>query len=722
MRLQQKAIALLAVLTLMAGLLHAQVDSLPAPPAGSKIPDVRVIIDISGSMKQNDPNNLRRPALELLVKLFPEGSKAGVWTFGQWVNMLVSHKPVNEQWRQSALSKAKKINSVALHTNIPEVLIKATDDIDRLSPDYQTSLILLTDGMVDVSKSPAENAKARQQIIDEIIPRLREAGISVHTVALSSNADRDLMQYLAVQTDGLAAVAQTADDLRRIFLQAFDAAAPAEQLPLEGNSFLVDSSIEEFTALIFRQPDSEEAVLVAPDGSKYTQSGRHEDVKWFHQSDYDLITVKRPFEGQWSVIADLQPDSRVTIVSNLSLVVSALAANTFIGSDSSLSAVLKQQGEIITQPELLDIVEMSLEVNRRDDNQQWQLSLSGVDSSPANGVFRSALTMLQDSGVYDITVRANGKTFQRQHKQTIEVRDNFSVTVKSTDENPPNHSLTLLAVNPIVDVDTVSVTANITRPDSSTESLVLTEKSARGWLLSIDGIEQSGLYQVNFNIEGRYLDGEPLLQAPILTAIEHHVIGSQFVVPTKADPQPEPAVEPEPELEETAQQPAAELQSQDEPPVEDELPAEDELPLSSLLLYIGIAVGNLLLLVLGYFVYKMVSAPTRSAALEDDDEDDMDEDLEDESVDDTADADIAMEAEPVAEPEPEPEPLPDEDLDTQLIDELDEDQGDEVDLDLEDSASEPEEPAAEDDDDLSDLLDLPDDAIDIDPGVDEEDK
>ena len=45
-------------------------------------PDVRILIDISGSMKQSDPTNLRAPALELIVQLLPPGSKAGVWLFG----------------------------------------------------------------------------------------------------------------------------------------------------------------------------------------------------------------------------------------------------------------------------------------------------------------------------------------------------------------------------------------------------------------------------------------------------------------------------------------------------------------------------------------------------------------------------------------------------------------------------------------------------------------
>ena len=192
------------------------------------IPDVRVIIDISGSMKKNDPQNLRRPALELLVQLFPEGSKAGVWTFGQWVNNLVPSKNVDSTWRTAAFPQAAKINSVALRTNIPAALEKAMDDIGNLDPRYKVHLILLTDGMVDVSESADENRQARQRLIDVILPGLRDAGVTIHTVALSQNADQQLMERLAVETDGLAAIAETAEDLSKIFVQAFDAAAPAE--------------------------------------------------------------------------------------------------------------------------------------------------------------------------------------------------------------------------------------------------------------------------------------------------------------------------------------------------------------------------------------------------------------------------------------------------------------------------------------------------------------
>ena len=53
------------------------------PLASSVQGDVRVLIDISGSMKKNDPNNLRIPAVNLLTEIIPDGARAGVWTFGQ---------------------------------------------------------------------------------------------------------------------------------------------------------------------------------------------------------------------------------------------------------------------------------------------------------------------------------------------------------------------------------------------------------------------------------------------------------------------------------------------------------------------------------------------------------------------------------------------------------------------------------------------------------------
>src|SRR5690606_18550114 len=104
----------------------------PSPIAPSPVTprpaDVRVIIDISGSMKKTDPSNLRKPAVDVIVRLLPDGSKAGLWTFGQSVNMLVPHRVVDAPWRADGAQKANSISSVALFTNIGGALEAATQD------------------------------------------------------------------------------------------------------------------------------------------------------------------------------------------------------------------------------------------------------------------------------------------------------------------------------------------------------------------------------------------------------------------------------------------------------------------------------------------------------------------------------------------------------------------------------------------------------------------
>ena len=199
---------------------------LPACWASEKstapIDDVRVLIDISGSMKRTDPQNLRRPALRLFTSLLPKGAEAGVWTFGQWTNMLAKHGPVDTAWKDTARKAADEISSHGLRTNIEDVLRRATWDWKRPDENHRRSLILLTDGLVDISKKADENAASRERILNEILPQLQQAGVTVHTIALSSESDAPLLQQLAAATGGWFETIDTASGLERLFLRMFE--------------------------------------------------------------------------------------------------------------------------------------------------------------------------------------------------------------------------------------------------------------------------------------------------------------------------------------------------------------------------------------------------------------------------------------------------------------------------------------------------------------------
>jgi len=80
--------------------------------------DIRVLIDVSGSMKKNDPKNLRLPALRLLVGLLPSDSTAATWNFGTNTTLLVPLGKTDEKWKKTARQASKKIHSRDLFTNI----------------------------------------------------------------------------------------------------------------------------------------------------------------------------------------------------------------------------------------------------------------------------------------------------------------------------------------------------------------------------------------------------------------------------------------------------------------------------------------------------------------------------------------------------------------------------------------------------------------------------
>jgi len=324
--------------------LHGQeTESLQLPGQG----DVRIIVDISGSMKANDPENLRQPAVRLLARMLPDSADAGVWTFGQWVNMLVPHGTVDDSWRQNAVTQSRKINSVALRTNLGEALEKASDAYLSGEDLGNTDFILLTDGKVDLADDPAVNAAERQRILGPLLSGLTQRGATLHTVALSEEADIRMLEALAAESGGHFSLASSAEGLNRAFLKALNAAVPQDQIPLDSEGFKVDKGVEEFTALIFWGEDETSSTrtleLIDPDGNRFSKGSVAGNMQWAAETGYDLITVTEPADGQWQVNGELGEGSRVTVVSDLRMVVSPVPASFTTDDPISLNVAFFEE-------------------------------------------------------------------------------------------------------------------------------------------------------------------------------------------------------------------------------------------------------------------------------------------------------------------------------------------------------------------------------------------
>lgn len=552
-------------------------------------PDVRLVVDISGSMKQNDPGNLRQPAVELLTQLLPAGSKSGVWTFGQYVNMLVSHKVVDDAWKAEAMAKANEINSVGLFTNIGLALEKAAYDKPNDDGQYATSVILLTDGMVDIGKDPKVNQAEWRRIVDEVVPGLNRAGIRVHTIALSDNADTQLLSKIALATGGKAALAKSADELMKAFLGAFDQAAPAEQVPLAGDRFAVDSSVEEFTALIFRQEKIVPTVLEGPDGTRYSYADAAGDasVSWHSGLDYDLITLKQPLEGEWKVVTGIAPDSRVTVVSNLNLVVKPMPANLFRGQRLPIDVRLQEDGKTVTAQDFLRLVDLTVTTTGEELRLSDNLSASGV---PGDGIYRTRLDHFNELGEFQVTIVLDGKSFQRQIKHSVSVRDAFSVEFNPATQPGMPYELSVTPYIQTIDLKKTSVIARIKTPSGQTSILPVPPTQVDDWLLKYSP-QEDGIYQVSLAID----------------VVETNGSDYEYQHPTFQFSYPDGKVVGElPKPEEKSESPVEQEPATEEP----------EKKGTPWWIFVALGVGNLVILILAYVAYRLVMGGKKEAAEE----------------------------------------------------------------------------------------------------------
>lgn len=409
--------AVCLALSLPAGLSAQESDDVQLPQQS----DVRIIVDISGSMKDTDPENLRQPAVRLLARLLPEGATAGVWTFGQYVNMLVPHREVTDAWRNMAIQRSAQINSVALRTNLGAAIETASDDYFTDGDLSQTHFILLTDGKVDISDDPAANMAEENRILDTIAADLIERGATFHPVALSEAADTDFLKALATESGGRFQVADTAEALNLAFLQALNTAVPQEQIPIEGNGFTVDEGVREFTALIFwgesETSATRELALVRPDEQTVNVSDSPDNVRWAREAGYDLITVNEPLAGQWRINGELGEGSRVTVVSDLRMVVNPLPTTFTADKPLELRVGFFEEGEKITNSDFLGVIEVSLSITSEDGRSGTKV-LSG-EQPPEDGTYRDTVSRLPAAGLYTFDVVADGQTFSRKFSATV---------------------------------------------------------------------------------------------------------------------------------------------------------------------------------------------------------------------------------------------------------------------------------------------------------------
>ncbi|MCC5882413.1 MAG: VWA domain-containing protein [Halomonas sp.] len=440
-------------------------------------PEVRVIFDVSGSMRYNDPDQLSAEALELLAAMVPNNARAGVWTFGERVANPLPPMPVNIEWRDRARALAPRLVDYEQFTDIESAVYEAARYRAAVPAEARLHLVLLTDGKIDLpawrGSKPAIDEASRAGLLEELGPRLADEGVVVHAIAFSAEADFDLVERLAQMTGGFSALVIAPGDLLGAFLDIVDRVFPSDRVPVTDQRFLIEPGLSGFTALLFH--GEEPITLIAPDGRRYTAEEPPQGADWRGESRYDLIKVPNPQAGQWRLEGELGKDSRVTVASSLSLKMDGVPDTLYLGFDVPLEAWLARDGEAVDAEGLPGHLRLTAEL--RDDSGSVQ---SATVLGQQEERFVGTLPAPPRAGSAQLIIRAEGQGFRRQRVQPVNV-----LPAVAARHDEANQRVVLSAEHPLLDRHNTRLSGQLQGVHMAAEPV-----TERRWYIALPELDQ----------------------------------------------------------------------------------------------------------------------------------------------------------------------------------------------------------------------------------------
>ena len=444
----------------------ARADTAPAqPPAdGASVGvDVRLVLDVSGSMKSGDPEYLRQDVLNDLIEALPPGSRGGIWTFGGYATNVVPYGPIDDAWRRAARAARARIVSNAPLTNLRDALAAAAWDADRPAPEWDRHVLLVTDGRVDVGRDDAQNDAQRHSIVDEWLPRLRAAGIRVDSIALSPDADLPFLARLGAGTDGRSGRADTVAAVKDFVTRTYASATPRM------GSFDIAADVTEVTVFA---PRAKAFSLVAPNGQTIDAAGADEDVRWTAAGGGSAVTLTTPAPGRWRYT----PDGPVDVYPDL-----ALAVTPNKSTEAPALRVALVDGERPVDPELRDAVALEATLMTLYGSETLVVT-AAKDAAAFDVALGSPLTPDDE-----VALRLVGPTFARSRSYAEVIAHPIDVDLRAVGDG--NVAASVHVNLATVDRKTLRVLATTAIADGGRASLGVGERQTDGaWTVAIPAL------------------------------------------------------------------------------------------------------------------------------------------------------------------------------------------------------------------------------------------
>ena len=200
----QRLVVWWLTLVLKTSLLFVQVGVKATEPTAlaQRPKDIVLVLDNSGSMNKNDPDFLVKKALGQFVRQVSSDTRLGILIFDEVAKLAVPLTPLGGDTRDAVLARLEQLDYRGRWTNSAAAMEQAMYELMVNSREDATkSIIFLTDGIVDTG-DPARDLESTRWLREELAAGAAANGIRIYQIALSDQADFQLLQSLAQKTRG----------------------------------------------------------------------------------------------------------------------------------------------------------------------------------------------------------------------------------------------------------------------------------------------------------------------------------------------------------------------------------------------------------------------------------------------------------------------------------------------------------------------------------------
>lgn len=292
------------------------------------------------------------------------------------------------------------------------------------------------------------------------------------------------------------------------------------------NRFRIDQDVDAVTMVFFRKKGATPVVLVRPDGSKLFREKDEEDdsYSWADGETFDMIKVSNPMPGPWQAVGQILPGSRVMVVADITLEVSDLPKEMFVGEVIKQESKLRNNGKQINFAPFKDVVELTVDFlssnNPNFDNfglgafsvGRFEDNGTDFDEFANDGTFTGDLVLNLPAGEWIPSFKVITPMFEReQMKPPVVVHPSPLIFDVEIDEKARTEHVVSIDVNrDLIDMNSLLFSGTLRMPNGTEKDLAYTNVGEQVKFIYIDSTDY-GIYRINLTAFARTLDGRDII-------------------------------------------------------------------------------------------------------------------------------------------------------------------------------------------------------------------